>query len=767
MRRAVPLTGALLALSASIAHAATFKVGSDGASCTHTTLQAAINAAEANPGPDFIVATRSGNYAQSALVINTNQPLTILGGYANCITNFSDGTYTVIDGAGGSSASTMRIVTGSAGVVSLNYLIVRNGDPNFLTGAGGNINFDGAGVLSISDAAIINGRAVKGGGIYANGSGAARLVLGANVGVNGNTARGDGGGVFVNGMLFEMSEAGSVIAFNKALGEVGTGYGGGLVIRSDGDRAALGLVSSGGIGATGAIYSNEAKRGGGVAVSAGSGASSEAGLVLFSTEPDKPGAIRENFASERGGAIYVWPAQDQFDTGFAYATLQRAELTGNAAPEGAAVYLDSSNAAGVNPVGGTLYFNLPGTAPPNALPCPVNATCGLVRDNVADDASGAQADGALVYASASDVNVRRVLVTANRTGRLFDLRQSEDNSSVLAVLDSAIVANTFGQELVRATGDSSVTFADSTVAGNTIGGSTLITASRDDVGLRRSILWQPGKLTLVPGGGAPVVQQVIASENATIGGAPNAIVQPPRFLDPARGDYRLRAASPAVDFAPAVAGDDRDALNLPRDQRLGFLPRSETQVRDLGAYERQALQPFVLNGEFEGDMNLWFLPPGHDSTYSNDNAPGSPAGSGSVFVTGQGAAQRFLGLAQCINVPGPGTYNLRGWGHSIGSATQWNRTAIIWELRDDGGEGCIDGPISAGGEVTLATTDQWTASPLPATITVPEGAWNLQTSITVILAVYPNASNDQFNGWFDRIVLAPGSGAELFKDGFE
>ena len=50
---------------------------------------------------------------------------------------------------------------------------------------------------------------------------------------------------------------------------------------------------------------------------------------------------------------------------------------------------------------------------------------------------------------------------------------------------------------------------------------------------------------------------------------------------------------------------------------------------------------------------------------------------------------------------------------------------------------------------------------------MPEDAWNLQTSITVILAVYPNASNDQFNGWFDRIVLAPGSGAELFKDGFE
>jgi hypothetical protein len=126
-----------------------------------------------------------------------------------------------------------------------------------------------------------------------------------------------------------------------------------------------------------------------------------------------------------------------------------------------------------------------------------------------------------------------------------------------------------------------------------------------------------------------------------------------------------------------------------------------------------------------------------------------------------------LGLAQCIEVPGPGTYTLSGWGRSLGSAAQHNRTALIWELRDDGGSGCVDGTITAGGELTLNTTDQWAPPPLAATIDVPAATFNLQTSITLILAVYPNASNDVYNGWFDRIVLAPGLGPELFKDGFE
>ena len=64
----------------------------------------------------------------------------------------------------------------------------------------------------------------------------------------------------------------------------------------------------------------------------------------------------------------------------------------------------------------------------------------------------------------------------------------------------------------------------------------------------------------------------------------------PRFIDPAGGDYRLQAASIAVDFAEPVTGDDRDLDGLARDQDLPFKPNRQGP-RDLGAYERGAPLP--------------------------------------------------------------------------------------------------------------------------------------------------------------------------------
>ena len=131
---------------------------------------------------------------------------------------------------------------------------------------------------------------------------------------------------------------------------------------------------------------------------------------------------------------------------------------------------------------------------------------------------------------------------------------------------------------------------------------------------------------------------------------------------------------------------------------------------------------------------------------------------------------RLLGYAQCIHIPGTGTYALNGSARSGGgNVSEYNRTALIWELRPDGGEGCIDGPITLGSELTLSTTDAWSRPALPAIINVPAATWTSNTSVTVILAVYPNAANT-FNGVFDRITLEI-AGTPLpngvFGDGFE
>lgn len=755
------------------ATAAIYAVGTEPG-CTHTSIQAAINAANGNFEPDFIRIPHSQIWNNQALVINTSQDLTLEGFWSDCNTIDTSGTRTTLDGAGGSAASVLRITAAAGTQVNLQALLIRNGDASPFDGEGGGIRYQGSGVLALSDTSVINSSASKGGGIYANGTvDTARLVIGRNVGITGNTASRDGGGVFVNGMTLEMLEPNSIIAFNQALGEGGSkGYGGGMAVRSTGSRDAIAFIGSAGVGTLGAIHGNEAKWGGGVAVSAGADADSDANadLRLYTTAADKPGAITGNFASEGGGAIYLWPNESLLSTSFAHADIFRAELTDNAAPEGAAVYSDNSSSAD-STVGGFLEILATGNAArpmPGALPCPPGAHCNVISGNVAERADGIDTDGAVIFLDdQSALNLGRVLIQRNNAGRVID---AQDSIHITRIKDVVLVENSLRQNLLRTFAD--LLILDSTIAANSITGNNILFAAvGENVSLGRSIIWQPGMTTLNTGfPSLPTVVSVIASEVASLGAGPNAIIADPRFIDPARGDYRLRAASRAIDFAEPIVGDDRDAFGLPRDQRIGIVPRPAGRVRDVGAFERPGLLPIVLNGDFDGDLNQWFLPVGHAGGYQTINAPGSVGGSAQVSNLTPSSAARLLGYAQCIHIPGPGTYALNGSALSGGAtANEFNRTALIWELRSDGGAGCVDGPITLGGEHTLNTTNTWARPTEPARITVSEVAWTTNTSLTLIFAVYPNA-NTAFNGVFDRITLevAPPIPTDaLFKDGFE
>ncbi len=758
------------------AQAAIYRVGPD-AGCTHATIQAAVNAAQSNPGTDTILISSNVVWTQQDVLIDTDQSLNLVGGYLGC-SDFTSGSYTTLDGAGGSANPVLRI-RGTAGtLIQLSFLIIRNGDPSIINGAGGGINYDGSGILRISDSAVINNTANKGGGIYANGQvDSALLVIGANVGINGNTAVGDGGGVFVNGMTVEMAEADSIIAFNHALGDgTAKGYGGGLAVRSTGSREGLALVSSPGLGTLGAIYGNDAKWGGGIAVSAGADADADATLNLFTRDASRPAAIRGNLASEGGGAIFVWPNQNAFGTAFATARVLRAEITDNAAPEGAVAYLDDSSSVDLS-LGGFMSFIDPSrdSPPAGALPCPEGVPCSRVSGNVAETANGVATDGALFYLDpeAALSVFHGTLFSGNRSGRFVDSR-----SDAYEFLRSvAILGNEFSREMFRLFSgtNGSLDIIDGTIAGNSLASTDPViqTSNRGEVQLLRSIIWQPGHAVLNSGGGTPTVEYVIANEVGSIGGGPNAVIADPRFIDPERGDYRLLASSPAIDRAPPIVGDDRDALGLPRDRGLPVIPNPQpSRVRDIGAYERQSLLPLILNGDFAGDTHFWFLPVGHAGNFQVNNAPGSAPDTGSAQVAGTSNAGRLLGYAQCLRIPGPGLYALNGSARTEGDPLLANPTALIWELRADGGDGCIDGAISAGGTHDLnpaATTDQWYRPANPALIDVPASIWNFRTSLTVIMAVYPNASNNSYNGLFDGIGLDIASTIDdrIFADGFE
>jgi len=765
----------LLFMAAARADAAIYAVGSE-AGCTHATIQEAIDAAEANPGEDFIRVPHSQVWNEQALVIDTAQTLWLEGFWSDC-NNIDGSTRTTLDGFGGSAAPVLRIQAAAGSVIGFDMLTIRNGDVSGESGKGGGVYYRGNGVLVISNSSIINSVAGLGGGMYLEGTGeAAAVYILGGVGITGNVAVDSGGGVFAEAVHLYMVDANSIIAFNEATGyeffgvTVG-GYGGGLVVNSTTSLDGFATIGSAGVGSLGAISGNSARYGGGVAVLGETGSYRSSYLYLHATQSGVPAKIDQNFASVGGGGIYARGHVDGGDEfSEADAILWNASIEGNAAAQGSALFIDDAGAFFLN----GHFVDEP---PADVVPCSSDVPCGRIVGNIDQDALGQPTGGAVIHAIGQLVlggifdetdpptAPRGTVIEGNRGGRLFDLQDAW-----LDAFSLLISGNEISGQLIRSTTeDGRFNLLDTTIAGNTIGGDAVLEVD-DAADLRRVLIWQPGT-TSWSGDGTPSVQWSIVSEAESLGGGPGAIVADPRFIDPARGDYRLRAASPAIDYAPPITGDDRDVFGLPRDQDIGVVPGVEGYVRDIGAHERPALQPVVLNGDFAIDLNLWWPEPALG--WSGENAPGSAGGSAQVALDGVGAGASVIGASQCIHVPGPGTWLLNGSGRAAAASSPsgTDYVELHWEYRRDGGEACTDGAADVTGSHIIGSIgDNWTSPDQPAQILVSGGEWNHNSSITVKLAIRDSASTPaNVNGWFDDITLewsADGSDV-IFEDGFE
>lgn len=775
-RASSPVAGACLLLMlcfASQPRAAVFTVGGD-ASCTHASLQSAIDAAHAAPGADRIHLARSLTYVAQALVIDTAQELLIDGGFAHCDQLLPDTAQTQLSGAGGSESEVLRIRIGTGGLVQLQRLRITDGDNNG-SEAGGGIAFTGDGILAIANSTISNNIAGIGGGIYARGTGTnTELVLGENVLISSNTARYNGGGLFVQGLEMTMSAPGSLIAFNEATGSIVSGqliggFGGGIHFNAD-DLSTYAMLGSSGGGSLGSIYGNTAQHGGGIAMNSSDENDDRNVLVtMFSTDPDALNGLVGNFAYQRGGAIYAQPyafmdgATDAMLVGWSI------RIADNAAPAGAAAFLDSdSTIFTVNGQrGGGVSMNLGASGPPpGAVPCNSGVFCGEVVGNIASDENANRTDGAVFQGTDDGGNVflTRVHVHDNHGGRLID---SGDSSYVEGVIlrSTLVEGNSTTHELIRAE-DSLTEILDSTLAGNTIGGAQVLRL--DSLRIGGSILWQPGTTSLSQREGTLEVGNMIASEVASLGDGPEAVAATPRFVDPERGDFGLRAASHAVDVLPAVPGTDNDMAGRPRDVDLPIKP-DIGGPRDLGALERQAVQPLVLNGNFDADARHWTLLHAGASLTAGENAAGPP-GSHALHIQAA-ETPRAVAAVQCLHLPGPGRYALNGFGRGT-SAGVLHRDSLLlaWELRYDGDEACDAGAPDASGEHFLTSGTAWNRPLDPATIDVPVALWTHETSllITPVIVDQGNTVLGGVNGYFDGITLEVASiGPMVFSDSFE
>lgn len=765
---AVLSSSVVLAFQVADVEAALFRIGGDGA-CSHTTLQAAINALPAS-GQHEIRLANSATYGAQAIAIN-GRVLTLRGGYATC-SDASPATVTTLSGAGGSQDSVLTI-RGIGNDIVLEDINVTRGD-EVSDGYGGGIDFNGIGVLTLRRVAVSQNYAGYGGGISVIGeNGEAELRIEAGTVILLNTAQYSGGGIRLDGRArLRMDGVGSTIVSNEALGlDPGSnqpryGYGGGLEVIAP----ARALIGSPGIG-NGAIVANSARYGGGIAVVGASGREDDSYVTVYSTDPAHPVRIHGNRASNTGGGVYLG-----VDTGVIAMSRGNfcafdARIDENIAAEGSAIYHDSYFGTIVT-YGTSSAFNRVTNFPTYCSPpagsvrCAAGIACNTMQGNRTRQGNGTPTDGATVLVQdIGSFDATRLAFRDNIGGhviRAFDTTID---------LDSVVFSgNTLTRPLLSLEDDADLVLVDTTIGANAIAAPQIL-AIDSDVTLTRAILWQPGLTTLTQGSGSRTVSQVIASETASLGGGASST--PPRFVDEVRGDVTLRAASPAIDRAVAVLGNDTDVESRPRDRRLGVVPRDDGFVRDLGAHERQLVAPLLYNTNFDADDHHWFpVTAGVSSWDGTQNAVGT-AGSGAIKVTQANTAnlQRVSGLRQCIHLPGPGVYALNGSGRSgFGSVGNRDYLYLNWEFRRSGGEPCDVGVATASGDHFLANSPSWQRPAQPKLISVTAADFTSTSSITVTFVVteFGTTSPASTIGWFDGITLdLIDPNDTIFRNGFD
>ena len=226
------------------AGAAVFSVG--GAGCTHANLPAAVAAALANgPGHDEIRLVAGQVPAVGAPLVLGDQSLTLRGGFATC-TAAAPGTgattlnFPASDAFRFDVGATPRdLVIESVRVImpvatgrtlrASGWASVTLRETFFSRGSasqGGNVHISGPNAQITLDRGtrLYQGQATQGGGIYCAG-GAFVAVLG-EVSIDGNTASGDGGGVYLDDCGIGGGSLYGAVAIKENRAD--TGHGGGI-----------------------------------------------------------------------------------------------------------------------------------------------------------------------------------------------------------------------------------------------------------------------------------------------------------------------------------------------------------------------------------------------------------------------------------------------------------------------------------------------------------------------------------------------------------
>jgi len=592
-----------------VPHVLTVGKKSADTTCDAGTIQAAIDAVVCPNTTIYLTAEES--YGGEALTI-ADKSLSIVGSTATTCSAVGTGPapaalptapVSTISGAGNGGHSVITI-TGTS-TVTLQYVEITGGAA---AGAGGAVDFLGTGSVTLDTALVDGNSAVAGGGVAVDASGGdATLTLTAYTQILNNTASNDGGGIWLGGSarLFMLGDA-STIAFNHA----DAGHGGGIAVTS-GARADI--ASPGAVLAS-AVSNNSAAWGGGIALLAG--VQGDAVARLFSVDATRPVLVSQNSASNGGGGFYLKPNQNA-QSGAALCAYEF-RIEGNVAPQGGALYADFDDRLN----GSSVYLNPPGNCGPEspaslgAVACAPGVPCNDISDNSAVNAQN-QLSGSVLYLQDFDNwQAERFVMRGNEATTLITANEGFNSRMANCLIaDNHSVHEVVHAEIANLTVDSC------TLTQNTIDNGYVFYID-EELEIARSIVFQPGRLTFdfVADGCSSclIAEYDIANDVTTFPAAALAVeaTADPLFVDPANAaidkrNYHLRAytqvgiatASPAIDFAPPIAGESADLDGNPRDQDVPAVA-DHLGYRDLGCFEAQPIGDRVFADGFGDPVSL-------------------------------------------------------------------------------------------------------------------------------------------------------------------
>jgi predicted outer membrane repeat protein len=565
--------------------------------CTDNDIQSAIDATANNGSacPAKIFITREHTYSNQALTIsNTGKTITLIGQDDGVLCGTTDNSICIGDTCPPPPVNPLVTISGRAGssvlhidgtnTITLRYLTLTQGSVGN-DQLGGGIYFNGSGSLTLETSTVSFNTAGFGGGIDFLTSDGAKLTLGANTLIFGNTATNSGGGIRVEGnaRMFA-SQPRTLILQNHAP----NGRGGGLEVvafaRAD--------IGSPGYNSGAVIQGNDALYGGGISVDTDNDGEN-ATVRLFTVDPAQPVQVSNNRASNTGGGIYVHvvalglgPFFNSSNSTFCASDFR---FDDNVAQEGTAIYADVGSGPAVR-LNSAVQCGPETIESLGAMHCGSGVTCNTIHGNIAEDASNNPTAGSTLLSQSDDFLEANNVDLRSNTGAYGIRELGVDNgepfpSSRLYVGNCLIVDNAYTGSAIRsedATSEQKVdgcTFANN----NSLTGSVVYSTS--PLTFTDSLIVQ-GNRTAFAGSPSSISRYILA-EN--LGGLASestntVLTGDPLFVDAAAGNYHLQRTSPAVDYAGGIGGLDAEGhqrdVDLTQKSNL-FGPR------DLGPYEVQ------------------------------------------------------------------------------------------------------------------------------------------------------------------------------------